>query len=217
MSRINIYTINGAKRNGHLAFHYRRVQNRAAAVLDAFDEFGESLSIDLVAHLHRISVAQIRRDLYGDPAEIRKKFGTKSSTKLKNTVNKCIKEINEGVNPALTAVAHNIPFKLIRDIQNNPDIEQVLKEFFSDLNKSKTSEDEENHTSTAFDTTPINVRYFEFIRNRSYFFLQVYSIENISTRSPLASIESQRTIARLNAKRNSNTYLLIFRVIFCRK
>lgn len=130
MSRINVRTINGAKHNGHLDSHHRRVQNRAAAVLDAWDEYGESLTTDVIAHLHRITVEQIKKDLYGDPTEIKKRFGSRSSIKLENVLKKCIKEIDEGVNPALTAVAHNIPFKLIRDIQNNPDIEQVLKEFF---------------------------------------------------------------------------------------
>lgn len=157
MTRINIRTINGAKHNGHLDSHHRRVQNRAAAVLDAFDEFGESLNIDLVAHLHRITVEQIRKDLYDDPAEIREKFGTKPSIKLENVLNKCVQEINEGVNPALSAVAHSIPLKLIHDIQNTSDIKEVLNNFFNNINQSKATE-EENHTSTAFDNNPINVR-----------------------------------------------------------
>jgi hypothetical protein len=56
MSRINICTINGAKHNDHLDFRYQRVQNRASALLDAWSEYGESMTIDLLTHLHHISV-----------------------------------------------------------------------------------------------------------------------------------------------------------------
>ena len=63
MNRINVRTINGSKHNGHLDYHHQRIQNRAAAVLDAWDEFGESLTIDLIAHMHRISVDQITMHL----------------------------------------------------------------------------------------------------------------------------------------------------------
>ena len=48
MNPINIRTGNGAKHNGQVDFRYQRVQNRATAVSDACEEFGESLDIDIV-------------------------------------------------------------------------------------------------------------------------------------------------------------------------
>jgi hypothetical protein len=145
MKKINIRTHNGAKHNPHLSSHHRRVQNRAAAVLDAWDEFGESNPIDVVAHMHRLSVIRIKKDLYGDPANIKKIFGTKSSSKLEHALKKCIKEMDEGVNSALVAVAHNIPFMLIRKIQNNQNVKQVATQFLRDIiNRSNENEQEEN-------------------------------------------------------------------------
>lgn len=66
--------------------------------------------------------------------------------------------MDEGSNPALTAVAHNIPFRLIHNIQNNPDMKQVVTEFFRDTNKSNENAREENNTSTEYDTNSINIR-----------------------------------------------------------
>ena len=63
MNPINIRTVNGARHNGQVDFRYQRVQNRATAVLDACEEFGESLDIDIVARLHRLDVNQIRKDI----------------------------------------------------------------------------------------------------------------------------------------------------------
>ncbi len=39
MSRINVRTINGAKHNGHLDFHYQRVQSTVGAILDTSEEW----------------------------------------------------------------------------------------------------------------------------------------------------------------------------------
>ena len=81
-SRPNIRTVYGAGRNPLLNLRYIRVQNRAAAVLDACEEFGEGYTIDLVAHLHRISVSQIETHLYGEPNVIERRFVFKSTIKL---------------------------------------------------------------------------------------------------------------------------------------
>lgn len=96
MGRVNIRTINAAKHNGYLPRRYQRVQNRASVVLDAYEEFGiKSFTIDVVAHMHRLSVQQIEKDLYGDLKDLQKRFGTKSLIKLQRTVEKCIKEIKK--------------------------------------------------------------------------------------------------------------------------
>ena len=50
MTLSNIRTVNGARRNPHLDPRYVRVQNRAAAVLDAWNEYGEAYTIDIIAH-----------------------------------------------------------------------------------------------------------------------------------------------------------------------
>ena len=61
MTRLNIRTINGAKHNGHLEYRFRRIQNRAAAVLDAYDDSAEPEALDLIAHLHRLPVDVIKK------------------------------------------------------------------------------------------------------------------------------------------------------------
>jgi len=66
--------------------------------------------------------------------------------------------MDKDVNPVLTAVAHNIPFKLIRNIQNNPDMKQVVTKFFHDINKSNENRQEKNNTSAESNTNSINVR-----------------------------------------------------------
>ena len=113
-SRPNIRTVNGAGRNPLLNSRYIRVQNRAAAVLDACEEFGEGYTIDLVAHLHRISVSQIETDLYGEPNVIERRFGFKSTIKLERALNQCQKELKKGENSALIAVANHVPFVVLR-------------------------------------------------------------------------------------------------------
>ncbi|CAF3689036.1 unnamed protein product [Rotaria sordida] len=144
MSSVNIRTVNGAKHNGQLHLHHQRIQNRAAAVLDAWNEFGESLPIDVVAHMHHIQVSQIKKDLYGDKIDFKKRFGTKSSLKFERALELCMKEIEEGVNSALSGVAHNIPFMLIRDIQNSRNVKQVATDFFRNIMTSNENESKEN-------------------------------------------------------------------------
>ncbi|CAF1121175.1 unnamed protein product [Rotaria sordida] len=120
--------------------HHQRIQNRAAAVLDAWDEFGESLPTDLVAHMHRISVDHINKDLHGDRIDFKKRFGTKSSMKFERVLTECMKEIEEGIDAALVAVSHNIPFMLICDIQNSQNPNQVATNFFHTIMASNESE-----------------------------------------------------------------------------
>ncbi len=127
-------------------------------MIDAYKEFGESMDIDLVAHLHRISVQQIQADLYGDPTDIKRRFGTKSSIKLQHALEKCLEEIKEGVDPALTAVAHHIPYKLIRIHQENPNAKQVAADFFRNIHKSNEAEQEKNCEDFESSTNSIDVR-----------------------------------------------------------
>ena len=79
---MNIRTVNGARRNGHLHHRYRRIQNRAAAVLDASNEYGKTIQIDGITHMHRNSINQINKDMFGEPFDIKNKFGLKSTAKL---------------------------------------------------------------------------------------------------------------------------------------
>ncbi|CAF0872979.1 unnamed protein product [Rotaria sordida] len=133
MKRLNIRTINGSIHNGHLEHRYRKIQNRAAAAIDAFNEDGESL--ELVAHLHRISIDQIQKDLYGEPSEIKKRFGIQSTVKLEKTLKTCLKEINKGVNKALVAVAYHVPYTLICSLENNNNIREAATKFLIDIRK----------------------------------------------------------------------------------
>ena len=164
MSSLNIRTVNGAKHNGYLHVRHQRIQNRAAAILDVWEEHGEALSIDLIAHLHRISVEQIKKDLFGDPTEIKQRFSGGSSIKLESLLEKCMKEINEGINPALSAVAHSIPFKLLKDAQKHQDIKRVVTEFLQNLDESSEN-DQDDDVDAEAGTKSINVRQFKFTRN----------------------------------------------------
>ncbi|CAM4855006.1 unnamed protein product [Rotaria socialis] len=93
MNRFNIRTVNGSRHNGLLEHRYIKIQNRAAAALGALDEDGESL--ELIAHLHRLSIEQIKKDLYGEPSDIKNGFDIRSSNKLEETLKTCLKEINK--------------------------------------------------------------------------------------------------------------------------
>lgn len=135
MDRPNIRTINGKKHNGHLAMHHQRVQNRSSAVLDAYEEFDECLDIDLVAHMHRIPSEQIERDIFGHHEDFHKRFGSKSSEKFRKAVQTCLVEIDDGVHPALSSVANNVPYKIIRDIQQGADVKEVVTDFFNEMVK----------------------------------------------------------------------------------
>ncbi|CAF2637171.1 unnamed protein product [Rotaria sp. Silwood2] len=189
MSPVNVRTVNGAKHNGHLPLHYQRIQNRAAAVLDAWDEFGESVSIDLIAHMHRIHVDQIKKDLYGDRIDIKKRFGSKSSVKLERVLERCIKEIEEGVDSALVAVAHNIPFMLIRDIQNSQNLKQVATVFLRNITASNDSEPKKDKTNPDFTTNAVHPTKRSFTRPT------FSSIENQTSATRLIPTESHAHVA----------------------
>ena len=165
MGPVNIRTVNGAKHNGHLQPHHQRIQNRAAAVLDAWDEFGETLPIDVVAHLHRIQVDQIKKDLYGDAIEFKNRFGTKSSLKFDRALERCMKEIEEGVNSSLAAVAHRIPFMLIRDIQKSRDGKQVANDYFRNITASNENEPKKHPVPI---TNVISITLFIFRMHRCF-------------------------------------------------
>ncbi|CAF3233970.1 unnamed protein product [Rotaria socialis] len=117
MNRFNIRTVNGSRHNGLLEHRYIKIQNRAAAALGALDEDGESL--ELIAHLHRLSIEQIKKDLYGEPSDIKNGFDIRSSNKLEETLKTCLKEINKRVNNALVAVVYHVPYTLLCSVENN--------------------------------------------------------------------------------------------------
>ncbi|CAF4164381.1 unnamed protein product [Rotaria sp. Silwood2] len=164
MSPINIRTVNGAEHNGQLPTRYQRIQNRAAAVLDAWDEFGESLPIDLIAHMHHINADQIRKDLKGDQIDFKKRFGAKSSTKFEHVLKRCMNEIEEGVDSALAAVAHNIPFMLVRDIQNGKNLKQVTADFFLAMTTSNENKPNTTEEGLDFTTNEVCVKQVDFSR-----------------------------------------------------
>ena len=137
--RANVRTINGNKHNTSLAPKFQRVQNRAAAILDAWNPFGESHSLELIAHLHSLKVEQIRRDLYGDPCEIEKRFGTDNTDKIERVLYTCLKELDENVHPTLVAIANHVPFTVIHILEDSRDVEQVAAEFL-DNNREELRE-----------------------------------------------------------------------------
>lgn len=145
MKRLNIRTVNGARSNPHLDSRYVRAQNRAAAVLDAWNEFGEALPIDLVAHLHRIGTDQIEKDLHGQPADIQRRFGFRSTVKLERVLQKCQKELSNGEDAALVAVANHVPFMLLRSLHNNGNVKEVARMFLNDMNKRLLMTEKENN------------------------------------------------------------------------
>ncbi|CAF5037165.1 unnamed protein product, partial [Rotaria sp. Silwood1] len=84
--RVNIRTVTGNKHSPLLLSKLQRVQNRAAAIWDAWNEDGRGLALELVSHLHRISAEQIYYDIYGNPSDVDKRFGIEDSTKLERTL-----------------------------------------------------------------------------------------------------------------------------------
>ncbi|CAF2978282.1 unnamed protein product [Rotaria sp. Silwood2] len=86
-----------------------------------------------------MNVDQIRKDLYGDQIDMKKRFGTMSLVKLERLLKYCMKKIEEGVDLALVAVAHSIPFVLVRDIQNSEDLKQVAIVFLRNITASSDS------------------------------------------------------------------------------
>ncbi|CAF2647305.1 unnamed protein product [Rotaria sp. Silwood2] len=84
---VNIRTVSGNKHNPLLPSKFQRVQNRAAAIWDAWNEDGRGLALEFVPHLHRVSAERIYYDIYGNPSNVDKRFGIEDSTKLKRTLN----------------------------------------------------------------------------------------------------------------------------------
>ncbi|CAF0902184.1 unnamed protein product [Adineta steineri] len=192
MDRMNIRTIHSATHNSHLHLHDQQVQNRAAALLAACEEvedLNQFSNIRVLAHLHSISVEQVKNDLYGDRIEIKKRFGIKSSLNLEKALEKCMQEINEGVNPALAAVVHGVPFKLIRDVENNPNIKEVMNGFLCDLYERYENE-KENATRS----------------DSNIDFTNVCSTQNVSPQSALNSMENRIYIPHSDGNENSNIY-----------
>lgn len=160
MNRFNIRTINGTRHNGKLPRRYQLVQNRASAVLDASDEFGQASTIEVVAHLHWLSVEQILKDLHGDPVEIKRRFGAKSTLKLNQTLKRCVKEIDEGIPEPLVAVANHIPLTLLRSFRSSRNKIEVIERFLREINEklntmaSKKTDDPIGVTSKVRPTRP---------------------------------------------------------------
>lgn len=145
MDRRNIRTVNGAQHNPHLDPRYVRVQNRAAAVLDAWVDYGDPLPIDLIAHMHRLPVEQIKKDLYGEPDDIKQRYGLKSTLKLERVLKRCLKELDDGQDRTLVAVANHIPFALLRSLEIDRNVKNAAKKFLDEIRqKLQIGDDKEN-------------------------------------------------------------------------
>ena len=152
---MNIRTVNGARRNGHLQHRYRRIQNRAAAVLDASNEYGETIPIDVIAHMHRISINQINKDMFGEPFDIKNKFGLKSTAKLERCLRKCLKQLNTGINRALVAVSNNVPFMLLHMLEDNPNVNEVATAFLADINEKLNNMERDKNSKRIEDAVEV--------------------------------------------------------------
>jgi hypothetical protein len=56
MDRDNLRIVNENEQNGHLVFHHQQIQNRVNDVFYAYDKFGESMNIDLIADTYKTTV-----------------------------------------------------------------------------------------------------------------------------------------------------------------
>ncbi|CAF3254357.1 unnamed protein product [Rotaria socialis] len=72
----------------------------------------------------RVCVHQIRKDLYGDLIDFKKRFDTTSKVKFQTVIKNCMKQIAGGISAALVSIANHIPFTLIRAIENSQDEDQ---------------------------------------------------------------------------------------------
>ena len=147
MKQGNIRTVNGLPHNGVLATRYQRVQNRAAAVIDAWvivEQEGSTGDLFMVGHMHQLSINQISKDLYGDPVKIKRRFGLESTGKLDRALEKCVKEVAEGTNEALVALANYIPFILLITFPAAKNKKEHTAAFLRDMKEkfnSKTREE----------------------------------------------------------------------------
>lgn len=169
MGRINIRTINGKKHNGHLNIHHQRVQNRASAVLDAYDELDECMEIDLIAHLHKITTKQIEQDIYGSHEDFVKRYGTVSSKKFYQAMQKCATEINDGVHPALASVSNNVPYKIIHDLEQNSNIKEIADRFFNEMMKLNKHNRDKNPEVADYISSSVSVSQSGFLKYISDF------------------------------------------------
>jgi hypothetical protein len=100
--------------------------------------------------------------------------------KLQRAFEKCIEEMEDDVDPALTAVAHNTPFKLIiHAFQENPYVKKVAAKFFRDINKFNESEQAKKHKDFESNTNSTDVRQFEFLTYCCYLCSEIYTSEDI--------------------------------------
>ncbi|CAF3553648.1 unnamed protein product [Rotaria sp. Silwood1] len=156
-NRVNIRTVTGNKHSPLLPSKFQRVQNRAAAIWDAWNEDGRGLALELVAHLHRISAEQIYYDIYGNPSDVDKRFGIEDSTKLERTLHVCLKEIEQGIDSSLVAVANHVPFYLIHQLQDPRDIKTLANDFLRKMN-NKLEEVQQKHRQQLFESIDRMVR-----------------------------------------------------------
>lgn len=164
MSRRNIRTVNGAKHNPHVDHRYARVQNRAAAVIDASEEFGIGFPIDLVAHLHKISEKQLKQDIYGDPIDIQKQYGKKSTLKLERVLQQCLEEIDGGENCALVAVANRIPFVLLRSLEKTRQVHETAKKFLKEMREKLLNDNEKENAENQTKSNQVSLSTINYCR-----------------------------------------------------
>ncbi|CAF1219630.1 unnamed protein product [Rotaria sordida] len=162
--RVNIRTVTGNKHSPLLASKFQRVQNRAAAIWDAWNEDGHGLALELVAHLHRISAEQIYYDIYGNPSDVDKRFGIEDSTKLERTLHVCLQEIEEGIDSSLVSVANHVPFYLIHQLQDPRDIKTLANDFLRKMN-NKLREVQQEHRQQLFESIDRMVRSSTYMTN----------------------------------------------------
>ena len=101
-------------------------------------------AIELIAHLHRLPISQIEKDLNGEPADIQRRFGFRSTIKLERALKQCRKELNKGENPALVAVANHVPYSLLRSLENNADIKEIATRFLNAMKQKLLIAGKEN-------------------------------------------------------------------------
>jgi hypothetical protein len=160
--RINIRTLNGNKHNPLLPPKFQRIQNRASAVWDAWEEHGSGISLEMVAHLHKISLEQIHVDTYGNPVDIDKRFGIEDSAKLECALKICLKEIQSGIDSPLVAVANHVPFCLIRQLEDVGNIKIVANDFLRGIS-SKLIEIKDKQRQQLFESIDRMVSIFKFL------------------------------------------------------
>lgn len=113
------------------------MQNRASAVLDAYDQFENRIDVNLAVHLHALPVKQIETDMYGEYQDFKKRYGVKSSNKFYLALKKCIKEIKSGINIALASAANHVPYEVVFNLGQHSNIKQIADEFFHEMMSSK--------------------------------------------------------------------------------